>query len=211
MTNCDVALPIASKLSVIVPIHDDDLIKGQRQWYTRVLYNAYSPFNYSFILDTHVFPCYNTSYSELFRRFKESNVDISYSNRKNVDFVSGGAVLSKWGPRSFEYWKELVNHMKSKMKYEDQITAYKVLRKKSTRYTFKKMSSNWFYATHGVAENGVFSSSSDCYRASIVITGPVQWIHGFPKECEVINGKNNELIDSYRAYFKCKKCICNTR
>ena len=129
MTNCDVALSIASKLSVIVPIHDDDLIKGKRQWYTRILYNAYSPFNYSFILDTHVFPCYNTSYSELFRRFKESNVDISYSNRKNIKAISGGAVLSKWGPRSFSFWKDVVLFMKRSKCYEDQYTAMVVLKK----------------------------------------------------------------------------------
>ena len=211
MTNCDVALPIANKLSVIVPIHDGDLIKGELQWYTRVLYNAYSPFNYSFILDTHVFPCYNTSYSELFRQFKESNVDISYSNRMNIDYISGGAVLSKWGPRSFEYWKAVVHHMKHSRCYEDQDAAYKVLRRKSASFTYKKMSSNWFFASHGISEKGEFAGPAKCYRSSIVVTGPVQWIHGSPEECEVMNGRNDEYADKHRVYFLCGTCTCEKK
>ena len=211
ITNCNVTLSIASKLSVIVPIHDDDLIKGKRQWYTRVLYNAYSPFNYSFILDTHMFPCYNTSYSELFRRFKESNVDISYANRQNVDSVMGAAVLSKWGPRSFEYWKDVIHFMRRTKCYEDQYSAKAVLNRRSIKYTYKKMSSNWSFASHGITETGFFLGSSHCYRSSVVVTGPVQWIHGNPNQCVLMNGKHNEHVNKYRVYFLCGDCTCNKK
>ena len=89
-------------ITVIVPVHPNDLVRRDNQWYTRVLYNAYLPFYYSYILDTHVFPCYNNSYSEIFRLFKESNVDISISKRmNNHKSVSGAAVLSKSGTGPF--------------------------------------------------------------------------------------------------------------
>ena len=58
ITNCNVPLSTAQYLSVIVPVAPEDVVDtSEKQWLTRVLYNAYLPFNYSFILDTHVFPC----------------------------------------------------------------------------------------------------------------------------------------------------------
>ena len=204
VTNCDIPLSIANKLTVVVPIHNKDLIKGQRQWYTRVLYNAYSPFNYSFILDTHVFPCFNTSYRRLFELFKQSNVDISLSNRMNIDSISGGAVLSKWGPGSFEYWKRNVQIMVKRRNYDDQGSAIYVLSKRKG-YTFKQLSSNWFFASHGISKDGVFIGSDTCYRSSVVVTGPVQWIHGTPKQCELMNTHPYQ----HRVYFVCGTCSCN--
>lgn len=71
-----------------------------------MLYNAYLPFNYSFIIDSHVFPCDSTAPREIFELFSKASIDISYSNRMNTpSLVFGGAVLSHWGKGSFEFWK----------------------------------------------------------------------------------------------------------
>ena len=40
-------------------------ISYNQQWLTHVLYNAYLPFNYSFITDTHVFLCDDRSYLDI--------------------------------------------------------------------------------------------------------------------------------------------------
>lgn len=201
---------IAQKLSIIIPIHNADIIRGPKQWYTRVLYNAYSPFNYTLMLDAHVFPCYNTSYREIFRLFKESDVDISYSNRMNIRHISAAAVLSKWGPRSFHFWMESVKVMKEKHMYDDQGSAYNLLfLRKQEGFTFKLMSSNWFFASHGISKTGEFLGSEKCYRSSIVVNGPVQWIHGDPSQCIVMNGKQDEKIHQSRVYFLCRECACN--
>ena len=55
-------MSIARKISVIIPVHDDDIIRNKnwthgnknKQWFTRDLYAAYAPFNYNLLLDAHV-------------------------------------------------------------------------------------------------------------------------------------------------------------
>lgn len=198
---------MAQRLTILIPIHDGDLIKGKKQWYTRLLYNAYTPFAYTLVLDTHVYPCYNTSYSEIFRLFKLSRVDISYSNRMNIKHVSGAAVLTKWGPRSFQYWMKNIKFMIKRKSYDDQLSAVKVLNNQKG-YRFKLMSSNWFFASNGISEAGVFTGASKCYRSSVVVNGPIQWIHGKPSDCQVMNGEHDEHIYKKRVYFRCGFCKC---
>lgn len=197
---------------MIVPVHHNDVVRRKKkQWYTRVLYNAYLPFHYSFILDTHVFPCYNTSYSEIFEKFRASGIDISISNRMNIHSYSGGAVLSKWGDGSHAFWMKCVSWMNWRHNYDDQGAIISVLGSRSKQWKFRKMSSNWFFASHGISSSGAFIGSEKCYRTSVVVTGPVQWIHGSPGECQLMNGKHNEHIYKNRVYFVCGKCNCAVR
>ena len=167
----------------------------------------------------HVFPCYNTSYRQIFKLFKKSNTDISLSNRMNVQDVSTAATLSKWGPRSFDYWMRCLKYMKKNRYYDDQGAATVTLRNR-TGYTFKQLSSNWFFASHGISRNGIFRGDEKCYRSSIVVTGPVQWIHvGIPNkfidgvidQCKIMNGNNDEYINQPRVFFLCGKCNCTER
>lgn len=66
-------------------IHDDDMpIMEGKQWYTRMLYNAYPPFRLNFVIDTHVFPCDRDSTIQLFSHFDHSQVDLSIGNRANT-------------------------------------------------------------------------------------------------------------------------------
>ena len=107
VTNCDIPLSLARYLTVIIPIHSNDLFNiTSKQWQTRLLYNAYLPFNYNFIIDSHVFPCDSLAIPELFHEFAVSNVDIAFGNRMNIpDRVLGACILSRWGEGSYDFWK----------------------------------------------------------------------------------------------------------
>ena len=212
ITNCDVPESTAKSVDVIVPIHDNDVVPtSKKQWFTRVLYNAYLPFNYSFITDTHVFPCDNKSYSDILTKFKHSDVDISFSSRVNRgNYASGGAILSKFGKGSFQFWKLTYQYQVKKNIYDDQTPMTITMKTyRNKLFKFEWLSSNYFYASHGIKEDGVFSGPSLCYRSSIVVTGPIRWVHGAPSECELMNGKNRELVDQYRVYFSKGRCETN--
>ncbi|CBK24393.2 uncharacterized protein [Blastocystis hominis] len=206
ITNCDVPLETAALLSVIIPVHRRDIIPMSHQWYTRMVYNAYLPFQLSFILDTHVFPCDSNAYRDVFALFRNSSVDVSVSNRMNTHSYSGGAVLSRKGPASFRFWKSIAKAMHRKSTYDDQWGLGNVLRRRHPYLKYRRLSSNFFYASHGITKDGVFQGIGRCYRSSIVITGPVRWIHGKQAECAIVNGPNYEHAYKMRAYFKGGQC-----
>ena len=161
-------------------------------------------------MDTHVFPCYSTSYSSLFRRFSESHVDIAASNREaGRVHVSGGGILSKWGSPSRVFWNSVYARMVATRGVDDQSPILFTARRKwHIPWKFRWLSSNWFYASHAITESGHFLGSASCYRSSVVVTGPVQWIHGHPYECGVVNGKQDENAYRMRAFFARKRCVC---
>ena len=130
------------------------------------------------------------------------------SNRTNIQNFSGGAVLSKRGEGSHFFWNECAKFMINNDNYDDQSAISYVLKTVRTGYSFKLLSSNWFYASHGITEKGIFSGNSKCYRSSIVVIGPVHWIHGSPYECSFLNGNHNEHINKYRTSFHCGDCNC---
>ena len=194
-------------MDVIYRIHHDDVPSG-RQWKTRVLYNAYPPFRLNFVLDTHVFPCDKLAVKELFDRFNNSDVDISFGNRQNKRrTVMGAAALFKAGPRSHYFWKAAYQYMKSVHNADDQAGMSAALRHlKNNQFTFRWLSFNWAFASHGVLESGRFKGSGRCYRSSVTVNGPVRFIHGSPRECILMNGAQNEYIDHQRCYFTPGTC-----
>ena len=206
VTNCDVPVQTAALLTVIVPVHPRDTVPSNRQWYTRMVYNAYLPFRLSFIIDTHVFPCDAFSYRDIFALFRNSSVDVAVSNRMNTRSYSGGAVLSRKSPQSFRFWKFIATGMRRKHMYDDQWGLRYALRRSHPLVSYRRLSSNFFYASHGILKNGVFCGVGKCYRSSIVVTGPVRWIHGSPSECQLMNGPNYEHAFRIRAYFKRGHC-----
>ena len=157
-----------------------------------------------------MFPCYSTSYSSLFRRFSESRVDIAASNREaGRVHVSGGGILSKWGSPSRVFWNSVYARMVATRGVDDQSPILFTARRKwHIPWKFRWLSSNWFYASHAITESGHFLGSASCYRSSVVVTGPVQWIHGHPYECGVVNGKQDENAYRMRAFFARKRCVC---
>lgn len=94
-------------------------------------------------------------------------------------------------------------------KYDDQGPMLLTLRSNwSKKYKFRWLSSNWFFASHGITEEGVFSGPGRCYRSSVIVTGPVRWVHGHFDDCSMMNGKQNEFAFRPRCYFK--SGYCNT-
>ena len=207
MTNCEVPSELEQYIDVIYRIHDDDIPPG-RQWKTRVLYNAYPPFRLNFVLDTHVFPCDKLAVKELFERFNDTNVDIAMGNRMNVPSMMGAAALFRAGKGSHFFWKAAFKHMRSRRCGDDQYGIIVSLRnyRYSKQFEFQWLSFNWAFASHGVREDGIFDGAGKCYRTSLVVTGPVRFIHGTPKECVMMNGEQNEYIHQPRCYFKQGKC-----
>ena len=199
---------------MIIPIATEDIRNTYLQiWATRMLYNAYLPFNYSYILDTHVFPCYSDSYSSIFSLFCKSEVDISASCREGDRlFISGGAVLSKWGERSHSFWRYVFSYMMGSCKVCDDQTAmmYSLPRFNQSMLSFKWLSSNWFWASHAIMESGRFLGSASCYRSSVITTGPIKWIHGDASQCALMNGKNNEYVLKKRVYYLRGSCNVTT-
>lgn len=179
-----------------------------KQWQTRLLYNAYLPFNYSFIIDSHVFPCDSLALSDLFTEFAESNIDIAFGNRMNIpDRVLGACILSRWGSGSFDFWKRSFLYMREKGLNDDQ-EAIRVVKESEWKeqYRWRWLSSNWVFASHGVDSNGVFYGPGRCYRSSVIVTGPVRWIHGHPNECVLMNGRHYEYSTRARVYYQQGSC-----
>lgn len=137
-------------------------------------------------------------------------MDIAASNREaGRVHVSGGGILSKWGSASRIFWNSVYNRMVATRGVDDQSPILFTLKRRwHIPWKFRWLSSNWFYASHAITESGRFLGSASCYRSSVVVTGPVQWVHGHPYECDVVNGKQNENAYRMRAFFMRKKCVC---
>lgn len=196
---------------MIYRIHEDDvpIMKG-KQWYTRMLYNAYPPFRLNFVIDTHVYPCDRDSTIQLFSQFDKSQVDLSVGNRVNKrDYIWGAGILFRSNPKTKAFWIEVYQTMRRLNNPDDQSGIYRVLfNKNPPNLSFRWLSFNWCYASHGINEKGVFEGGGYCYRSSLPVNGKVHFIHGSPGECEIMNGKNGELENRQRCYFS--SGICNT-
>lgn len=194
-------------MDVIYVIHPLDDFPG-RQWYTRVLYNAYPPFRLNFVLDTHVYPCDKNAVRELFQRFNQSEVDISFGNRMTINSVMGAAVLFRAGPGSFYFWKTAFQWMVKRKNGDDQAGISVTLRyhRHLNKFSFRWLSFNWVYASNGVLENGELAGHGRCYRTSLPVNGPVRFVHGGSAECVHLNGKNNSLAYRQRCSFMPRLC-----
>ena len=196
-------------------IHHEDIPSFSNprtgQFVTRMLYNAFPPFYLNYVLDTHVFPCDSKATSEIFDRFENSDVDISISSRMRGRRMSGGAVLYRSNSNTFRLFMEIYQTMMELNITCDQRGLYKVFGKYSRKpfYKFQWLSSNWFYASHGIDENGNFVGKSRCYRSSVPVNGLIRFIHGSPNECELMNGKNNSLANVQRVWFSPGTCKTN--
>ena len=176
-----------------------------------MLYNSFPPFYLNYVLDTHVFPCDSKATSELFDRFMHSDVDISISSRTRGRRASGGAILFRSNNKTHRLFKEVYQLMMEMNITDDQRGLYKFFAKYSRNpfYKFQWLSSNWFYASHGIDENGLFIGKSRCYRSSIPVNGQIRFIHGKSRECEIMNGKNNSLANTQRVWFAPGTCKTN--
>lgn len=155
-----------------------------------------------------MFPCYKDSYSRIFSLFSQSDADIAVSNRVAGRLaMSGGGVLSKWGHKSHAYWMEVYRAMLLRRSHEDQSAMLRVyLSSRNYPWKLRWLSSNWFWASHGITERGEFIGSATCYRSSVVATGPIKWIHGPPSQCDLMNGPKNSYAYKKRCYYWRQDC-----
>jgi hypothetical protein len=203
ITNCDVPLVVAQLIDVIVPISSRDVLNTTRhQWVTRVNYNAYLPFRYSYITDTHVFPCKGTNALDILHLFAESDIDIAYASLNNKHHVSGGGILSRFSEKSFSYWKEVYLLQVKRGSLDDQTVQDSVIQ--GNKYRIKQLSLNWFFFFHPINSDGEFTFKSPKYLSSTLIDGAVRWVHSIPSLCTLLNGKHNEFISMPRVYLKMK-------
>lgn len=205
VTDCSIPVSVARYIDIIIPIHKEDIFPGYvKQWMTRILYNAYLPYNYSFIIDSHVFPCDKKAPKEIFTLFKQSQVDLSVSNGvPREGALMGGAVLLHKTRQTFEFWKSCFSYMRNSSIVDDQKAMIHVFATNSIfNLKYRRLSSNWFFANHGMNEKGLFEGGNMCYRGSIVITGPVRWVHRELEDCSIMN--KQPFIP--RCYFKSGRC-----
>ena len=206
MTNCPVSTEEEKAFDVIYRIDESD-VPPIRQWYTRILYNAYPPFRLNFVVDTHVFPCDRDAVRELFELFDASGVDVSVGNRVNVRSVMGAGALFRNSQNSRNFWLYAYRWMKQHNCRDDQAGIFNAIQnnKKNGAVKFKWLSFNWMFASHGITPQGKFSGPAKCYRTSLVVNGPVRFIHGY-NQCQLMNGKNREHIWKPRVPFFSFQC-----
>lgn len=216
VTNCHLPRELFRMVDVVVPIAPEDLIpfSGQNQFTTRMIYNAFPPFETSLVLDTHTNWCAGGDPEEAFSLFRASDVDLAFSTRVvNRWVTSGFAVLYRYNARTFDYWQRVTKfnrhyRIHGDDQYGMRVIATDLLRRNQLR--FRWLSNNWFYALHGVNQRGEFIGSADCYRASVLVNGRIRFIHaGIYGQCELMNrGSSKQRV---RAQFAPGSCAFSKR
>ena len=197
-----------SNIDILYLINDKDVI-NEKQWRTRVLYNAYPPFIYNFVIDTHVFPCDSHAVGELFSQFKASTVDLSYGNRHmDPDRIMGSGILFKYSENTKNLWLRTYEFMSNTNVNCDQYALYTILSNSQIKNTLsiKYLSFNWNFCTMKINELGEFNYNQGCYISSLPVNSKVRFVHGSQSKCTMINGKNDEYINMTRVYFYPGKC-----
>ena len=200
------SLDLFTLLDVVVPIHPNDVMHINKvQFQTRVLYNADPPFNVSLVMDAHVLFCNNDDLETAFNLFQASDTDLAYSSRiLNQWVTSGFAVMYRRNPTTQKYWREVTRRMNDKFSaLDDQYHmngVTKVMRE-SGELKFRWLSNNWFFATHGVNQQGIFAGKSNCYRSSVLVNGRIRFIHGGENQCILLNGNNNQYGSRTRTVY----------
>lgn len=203
-------------VDVIIPIHPSDLFNiGRTQFTTRSIYNAFPPFNYSLVFDISAIWCSPQDPDEVFEKFKQSSIDLSFTTRKlNEWHMSGFAVLYRANRATFQFWKDVVKKtLQMRLHIDDQYPIQAVTRTaiRTRRLRFSWASNNMFFASHGVDKKGKFVGGARCYRSSVLINGRVRFMHfGIDYHCRLMNGRNNEYSNRTRAFFGRGNCKYNT-
>lgn len=213
VTNCHLPRDLFKNIDYLIPISTQDLLlsAGPRQFTTRMIYNRFPPFQYSLVLDAHTCWCDNRDAEEVFSLFKAGDVDLAFSTRVlNRWITSGFAVLYRYNQNTFNYWSRIVEYNMLYNLHGDDQYAMRIIARESLQrkeLSFRWLSNNWFFAAHGVSEEGAFVSGAECYRSSVLVNGRVRFIHGGgTAECELVNGVDNANAQRLRTLFVPQKC-----
>ena len=210
ITNLNVPPDFFSIVDVVYRIHPRDLGgRCGKQWATRMLYNAYPPFNVSFAIDSHVAPCNAAAPNEILDLFEKSDVDLSMGNRRNYPgFIMGAGALFRANEKMRQFWYASYRAMVRQGNMDDQWAIVHMLKRRERDWniSFRSLSFNWLFAAHGVNNKGAFFGRGRCYRVSIPVTGRVRFANGGVSFCKVMNGEHDEYVDKLRAYFLSGYC-----
>ncbi|KAK8828881.1 hypothetical protein WA538_000884 [Blastocystis sp. DL] len=215
VTNLEAPQKLLDTVDILYQINekDEDRHCG-KQWRTRALYNAYPPFNISFVVDAQVYPCDAAAPNEILDLFDKSGVDLSMGNRKTrPGNIMGAGALIRASERMRQFWIETFKLMVRAHVTDDQwaIMSTRNRKGKQLNVSFRSLSFNWLFASHGVDNKGNFFGNGVCFRVSIPVTGRVRFANDNTYYCTFMNGKHNEYIHKTRAFYESRHCQTNGR
>ena len=165
----------------------------ERQYITRIMYYAATPFQTTITFDATVRFCDKDALSEILEEFGNSNVDFSVSNRNNGQFFpSTWFILFNWNDRTKLLLRDWLHELLTGRYYlDEQQPLLRALVKATVddRIVFKRLSNNWAftprcYDKHGKGDVGCAS------MVGIPLTGRIRAIHGYDNTyCEVLNSE----------------------
>ena len=181
--------------------------QAEKQFMTRVLYLAATPFKTTLHTDATVYFCDSDAPREMLNEMKNSDVDFTMSHNKVGPYSpSGWAILLNWNSRTklllrdwvFEMLNSGITHQ------DDQIQIYKAMKKavRANRIKTRRLSGNWAYTPRCYYGNGTDRSQPCNVRVSVPLNGRVRLTHCVDNRYCLINGVNNELINVTRAYAR---------
>ena len=213
VTNLEASKELLDTVDVLYIINEKDYdSRCGKQWRTRALYNAYPPFNISFVIDAQVYPCDAEAPNEVLRLFERSGIDLSMGNRRSrSNSIMGAGALIRASERMRQFWVETFLLMTRARVIDDQWAILMTLnrREKLLGISFRSLSFNWLFATHGVDSKGNLVGNGRCYRVSIPVTGRIRFANDGTSFCTLMNGKHNEFVNRTRVYFRKETCQTN--
>lgn len=146
--------------------------------------------------------------------FDKSGVDLSMGNRKTrPGNIMGAGALIRASERMRQFWIETFKLMVRAHVIDDQwaIMFTRNRKGKQLNVSFRSLSFNWLFASHGVDNKGNFFGNGVCFRVSIPVTGRVRFANDNTYYCTFMNGKHNEYIHKTRAFYESRHCQTNGR
>ena len=179
--------------------------QAEKQFMTRVLYSGATPFKTTFHADSTLFFCDSEAPREILNNMKNSDVDFAMSSRIIGNFSpSGWALLYNWNPRIKLFLRdwlfEMLNDGITITDDQGQIFRALIRAVRQNRITARRLSSNWAYTPLCYYGDGTRRSNPCNLRVSIPVNGRIRMTYALnPAYCKM-NGINNSLINTTRAY-----------
>ena len=188
--------------------------QAEKQFMTRVLYSGATPFKTTFHADSTLFFCDSEAPREILNNMKNSDVDFAMSSRIIGNFSpSGWALLYNWNPRIKLFLRDWLFEMLNDgiTITDDQGQIFRALKKavRQNRIIARRLSSNWAYTPLCNFGDGTRRSNPCNLRVSIPVNGRIRMTHAINNGYCKVNGINNSLINTTRAYLKVKNSSSN--
>ena len=198
----------------VIPIPKYHVFKGvkmkftkqtEKQFMTKVLYFGATPFKTTLQVDTTTYFCDSDAPREILNKMKNSVVDFAIGSRIIGNFSpSSWATLYNWNSRTkllLRDWVfEMLNDGITIIDDQAQIQRALVKAVQQNRITARRLSSNWAYTPLCYYGDGTKRNNPCNLRVSIPVNGRIRMTHAINSEYCKVNGINNSLINTTRAY-----------